>query len=42
MGNIGDLASSWSQFADLGGAGWTNVLPSPLATFQNFNIDDGT
>jgi hypothetical protein len=44
MGNIGDsaAASSWSQFAVGGGAGWTNVLPNPIATFQAFNIDDGT
>lgn len=42
MGNIGDSAGSWSQFANLSTAGWTNVLPDPIATFQNFNIDDGT
>jgi hypothetical protein len=44
MGNIGDSvsASSWSQFAVGGGAGWTNVLPNPIATFQAFNIDDGS
>ena len=40
MGNIGDdvSASSWSQFV----GSWTNVLPTPIATFQNFNIDNGT
>ena len=40
MGNIGDdvSASSWSQFV----GSWTNVLPAPIATFQNFNIDNGT
>jgi hypothetical protein len=40
MGNIGDNSSgnSWSQFA----TSWTNVLPNPIATFQAFNIDDGT
>ncbi len=42
MGNIGDNTNCWSQFATLGGATWTNVLPTPMATFQNFNIDDGT
>jgi hypothetical protein len=41
MGNIGDNAGSWSQFANGGTAGWTNVLP-PAITFSNFNIDDGT
>jgi len=39
MGNIGDSPSaSWSQFV----GSWANVFPAPLATFQNFNIDNGT
>ena len=41
FGNIGDAANSWSQFANGGTAGWTNVLP-PAVSFTNFNIDDGT
>jgi hypothetical protein len=45
MGNIGDLAGSWSQFETGSVALWTNVLP-PAGTgaglFQTFNIDNGT
>jgi hypothetical protein len=44
MGNIGDLAGSWSQFETGGSASWTNVLPPAgggAGQFQNFNIDDG-
>ena len=53
LGNIGDITApgaspytgTWYQFENLGGAGWTNVLPPPGTSdgeFQKLNIDNGT
>lgn len=45
MGNIGDQAGSWSQFANGGAANWGSGIPI-LATlpslFTDLNIDDGS